>query len=284
MIGAVLPGAVLSRRTPDRTAAMPDSAGYMLHRPEILGALQRGEAALDRVMAGSGRIYPAGRLLVEAGSPNDTVFRLRKGWVGRLRTLEDGRSQFILIFLPGDLFAVKSLFATHSPDAVQALSEILVEQVDHRTLREAYERDPDLATRCMWQVIEEERRLHNWVVGLGRGSADERLAMLLVDFRGRLILSGTLAPEAMAFDLPMTQEQIGDHLGISNVHVNRVLRSFRESGVVAMRGRRVTIGDLDGLVRIAGPLLDISERGRPEFVGMREAGGGERMGNDDAGA
>ncbi len=179
---------------------------------------------------------------------------------------------------------MKSLFVTHSPDAVQALSEILVEQVDHRTLREAYERDTDLATRCMWQVIEEERRLHNWVVGLGRGSADERLAMLLVDFRGRLILSGVLPPGAMAYDLPMTQEQIGDHLGISNVHVNRVLRSFREDGVVSMRGRRVTIGDLDALVRIAGPLLDMSERGSPEFVGQREAEAGPSdRGGGDAG-
>lgn len=195
---------------------MPDSARYMLHRPEILEALRRSEAALDRVMGGSGRLYPAGRLLVEPDSPNTQIFRLRKGWVGRLRTLEDGRSQFILIFLPGDLFAVKSLFVTHSPDAIQALSEVLVEQVDHRTLREAYERDSDLATRCMWQVIEEERRLHNWVVGLGRGSADERLALLLIDFRGRLILSGTLPPDTLAYDLPMTQEQIGDHLGISN--------------------------------------------------------------------
>ncbi|WP_171070351.1 Crp/Fnr family transcriptional regulator [Methylobacterium terricola] len=250
---------------------MPDSARYLLHRPEILNALRRGEAAIDRVMVGSGRLYPAGRLLVEPDSPNTQIFRLRKGWVGRLRTLEDGRSQFILIFLPGDLFAVKSLFVTHSPDAIQALSEVLVEQVDHRTLREAYERDADLATRCMWQVIEEERRLHNWVVGLGRGSADERLALLLIDFRGRLILSGTLPPGALAYDLPMTQEQIGDHLGISNVHVNRVLRAFREDGLVTMRGRRVTIGDLDALVRIAAPLLDISERERPEFVGPRDA-------------
>ncbi|MGE7418277.1 Crp/Fnr family transcriptional regulator [Methylobacterium tarhaniae] len=263
---------------------MPDSARYLMHRPEILESLRRGEAALDRTMSGSGRLYPSGRFLVEADSPNDTIFRLRKGWVGRLRTLEDGRSQFILIFLPGDLFAVKSLFVTHSPDAVQALSEVLVEQVDHRTLREAYERDPDLAIRCMWQVIEEERRLHNWIVGLGRGSADERLAMLLVDFRGRLIRSGTLPPDALAYDLPMTQEQIGDHLGISNVHVNRVLRAFREDGIVTMRGRRVTIGDLDALVRIAGPLLDMAERDRPDFVGAREAGtGGDGKGGDDAG-
>ncbi|GJD50850.1 hypothetical protein OPKNFCMD_3598 [Methylobacterium crusticola] len=257
---------------------MPDSAHYLMHRPEIGDALRRGDEALARLMGPAARVFPAGRVLVEAGAENGSIFRLRKGWVARTRTLEDGRTQYILIFLPGDLFAVKSLFVPQSPDAVQALSEVVVEQVDHRTLREAYVRDPDVAVRCMWQVVEEERRLHSWIVGLGRGNADERLALLLIDFRGRLILSGTLPPDSLAYDLPMTQEQMGDHLGISNVHVNRVLRTFRVDGIATMRGRRVTILDLDALVRIAGPLLDAHERSKPEFVGPvpvagREGGG-----------
>ncbi|MBU3537302.1 helix-turn-helix domain-containing protein, partial [Alkalihalobacillus clausii] len=75
-----------------------------------------------------------------------------------------------------------------------------------------------------------------------------------------------------------------DHLGISNVHVNRVLRTFREDGIVTMRGRRVTIGDLDALVRLAVPLLDLSERARPEFVGWREPEAGDAgKGGADAG-
>lgn len=63
-----------------------------------------------------------------------------------------------------------------------------------------------------------------------------------------------------------------------------MLRAFREDGIVTLRGRRVTIGDLDALVRIASPLLDMSERGRPEFVGPRGAGtfSGSK-GSDDAG-
>lgn len=86
--------------------------------------------------------------------------------------------------------------------------------------------------------------------------------------RGRsLVLSGALPADALSYDLPMSQEQTGDHLGISTVHVNRVLKSLREAGMVVMRGRRVTIHDLEALARLAMPLLDSFERAAPEFVG-----------------
>jgi CRP/FNR family transcriptional regulator len=94
------------------------------------------------------------------------------------RLLADGRNQFILIFLPGDLFAIKSMFITRHPDAVMAISNVVAERMHFKTLHDVYVKDSDVASRCIWQVMEEERRLHRWVVGLGRGSAEERLALL----------------------------------------------------------------------------------------------------------
>jgi CRP-like cAMP-binding protein len=219
------------------------------------------------------RNVSAGSTLIDADSSHDYVYRLRKGWVARVRTLEDGRAQFILIFLPGDLFAVKSMFVTHHPDAVHVLSDAVVEQIDYRRLKEAYDRDADIALRCTWQIVEEERRLHNWVVGLGRGSAEERLALLFLDFRARLVLSGTLAEGTLSFEVPMTQEQIADHVGLSTVHVNRVLRSLREMGVATQRGRMLVIQNEDELRRLSYPLLDTFERRSAEFGKSRESVG-----------
>src|SRR3984893_2888170 len=124
----------------------------------------------------------------------------------------DGRNQFILIFLPGDLFAVKSMFVKRHPDSVQAISGIVAERAHYKTFYEAYVKDSDIATRCIWQVMEEERRLHSWVTGLGQGSAEERLALLLVDFRGRLVLSGTIPKDSLTYPMPLTQSQLADHL------------------------------------------------------------------------
>lgn len=255
---------------------MPDSAGFALHRPELAATLLRGEEKIAALPGWERRTLRAGEVMIEADTEHGFVYRLHKGWTGRIRILPDGRSQYILIFLPGDLFGVKSMFVRRHPDAVETLSESEFAQIDHRRLRDAFDADSDIARRCVWQVIEEERRLHNWVVGLGRGSAEEKLALLLEDFRGRLVLSQTISPDALEFDLPMTQSQLGDHIGLSAVHVNRTFKILREQGIATMRGGRVTIHDLEALAQLGNPLLDYYERTTPAYGGEPGKGQDER--------
>ena len=244
---------------------MSDSARFALHRPEFLEALVRGEEKIIALVRGTAESFPAGHRLIDADSDHAFVYRLVEGWASRARTLVDGRNQFILVFLPGDLFAVKSLFMTRHTDAVVANSPIVVERINYRVLHEAYVRDSDVATRCIWQVLEEERRLHSWVTSLGQGSAEERLALLLLDFRGRLVLSGSIAADALKYRLPLTQAELADHLGITAVHVNRVLKQFRESCIVNIRDGWVSITDLKQLTARAAALLDVHERSTPAY-------------------
>src|SRR5882757_335542 len=220
---------------------MMDSTKFALHRPEFLEPLMRGEEKIASIMRGSAFELSAGAILVEGGTEHSYVYRLLSGWVCRNRLLADGRNQFILIFLPGDLFAVKSMFITRHPDSIQAISNVVAERVHYGTLHDAYVRDSDIATRCTWQVMEEERRLHSWVVGLGQGSAEERLALLLMDFRGRLISAGVLSDASLDYEMPLTQGQLADHLGITAVHVNRVLKEFRDNRIVTVRDGYVSI-------------------------------------------
>jgi CRP/FNR family transcriptional regulator, anaerobic regulatory protein len=239
---------------------MPDSANFALHRPEFRDSLMRGEEKMAALMEGSGCRVKAGTTLIAADTDHPYVYRLKEGWACRSRHLPDGRDQFILIFLPGDFFAIKSMFVTRHPDDVMLLSDALIERIDYRRLHSAYVQDGDVASRCIWQVMEEERRLHNWVVGLGQGSADERIALLLLDFRNRLIASGAVAEDSKTFQMPLTQIELGAHLGLTSVHVNRVLKRFRESGIVHIREGRVSIGELGDLVEVARPLLDPHDR------------------------
>jgi CRP-like cAMP-binding protein len=249
-----------------------DAARFALHRPELQEALVRGEQKIYSLLAGSAQELRAQTRLIAANTDHPFVYRLVSGWAARNRTLADGRDQIILVFLPGDLFAVKSMFVTRHTDDVRLLSDAVIERIHHRDLRRAYAEDSDIAMRCTWQVVEEERRLHNWVVGLGQGSADERLAALLIDFHGRLALSGTIDPETLTFDMPVTQAQLADHVGITAIHVNRVLRSFRESGIVTVRDGRVSIHDMPKLRESAHALLDRYERSTPEYAGQRDMG------------
>lgn len=246
---------------------MSDSARFALHRPELHSSLIRGEEKIAALMSGTELRLPAGHLLVEAQTEHEFVYRLLAGWACRSRMLADARDQCILVFLPGDLFAVKSMFLTRHTDDVLILSAALVQRLTHRQLHRAFLEDGDIANRCIWQVVEEERRLHSWVVGLGVGSAEERLALLLIDFHGRLALSGSIPCDALRYEMPLTQSQLAGHLGVTAVHVNRVLKSFRAQGIVTIRDRFVTSGHLERLRQIAYPLLDSYERRTREYGG-----------------
>lgn len=246
---------------------MSDSARFALHRPELQAALTRGEEKIKALMARSRFNARAKEILIEANTEHRYVYRLVSGWASRSRMLPDARDQCILVFLPGDLFAVKSMFVQRHPDDVLVLADSVLERIDHRDLFAAYCSDAEISARCTWQILEEERRLHSWVTGLGVGSAEERLALLLTDFRGRLAVSGVIPRDAQSFELPMTQLQLAQCVGITAVHVNRVLKVFREEGIVTLRDGTVTIQDLERLAKIAFPLLDTYERHTHEYVG-----------------
>jgi CRP/FNR family transcriptional regulator, anaerobic regulatory protein len=239
---------------------MTDSFRFALHREELSDALVCGDHKIARLPGIEPDSIKAGSILIKQGDPHDYVYRLTSGWMARRRDMPYGGRQFILIFLPGDMFAVKSMFLASHPDAVVALTDALVDRIGQRELRRAYEDDGDIATRCMWQVVEEERRLHNWMVAMGYGNAEERMALLFTETRNRLSLSGEVKPGALEFEVPMTQLQMGEFLGLSTVHVNRVLRWLRETGVATKRGRKVSIQDMDALAALADPFIDEHER------------------------
>jgi CRP-like cAMP-binding protein len=239
---------------------MPDSARYALHRPELTESLDLGDQKIAQAFRGSASRHPANQILVKRDCDHPFVYRMVEGWAGRTRSLPDGRDQCILIFMPGDLFAVKSMFVERHPDEVRTFSNCLIERIHHRELHKLYRSDTDVANRCIWQVIEEERRLHNWVVSLGQGTADERVAMLLLDFHTRLQGAGVIPEGTLHFLMPLTQQQLADHLGLTAIHVNRVLKSLREREIVVIREGSVRIRDVESLKRIALPLLDLHER------------------------
>jgi CRP/FNR family transcriptional regulator len=243
---------------------MATSTGYPLHRPELHDALLKGDALLLRAMAESQITFPTGRKIICTGEGSETIYRLRTGWLARVRDLDDGRRQIITVFLPGDLVGVKSMFLREQPDSIECLSHVTVNAIDHTQLRRLVESNGPIALRVIFQLGEDERRLHNWVAALGRGNADERVAAMLIDFRGRLRRLG-LCNGADSYRLPMTQQEIGDYLGLTVVHVNRVLRRLREAGLVTMKGYTVKIHDTAALHRIACPLLDVFERTTPAF-------------------
>jgi CRP/FNR family transcriptional regulator, anaerobic regulatory protein len=238
---------------------------YPLHRPELRDLLIRGEATLQQAMRPSG-LRREGEALVSTGKESSTVYLLESGWVARTRTTEDDRRQIMMVFLPGDLMGIKSMLLERQTETIECLTDTRVRSLDYKRLLEFVAQDHAVSVRVMFQLAEDKRRLHNWVAALGRGHADERIATLLLDLRGRLHQAGMA--NGGGFQLRMTQQEIADHLGLTLVHVNRVLRRLRESGIVTVQRGVVTVDEMARLSQLAAPLQDIYERATPEFGGQ----------------
>ena len=233
---------------------MPPAA-YSLHRPELQGSLRRGELALHQAM-GSVRFYGRRATILRAGEEHDLIYRLRSGWVCRSRTLADGRRQILGVSVPGDLLGLSPILFARSLDSLTCLTRTSVNVVAQAHLWELAASNPDLALYLMFQLGKAQRRQDRWLVGLGQCTAEERLAAMLLDTRERRRAGGLLGKGA--FRLPLTQQDIGDYLGMTQVHVSRVLARLRRSGTIAtQRHHVVLLRDIEALERMASPMADL---------------------------
>src|SRR5690242_16053564 len=167
---------------------MPDIR-YPLHRPELRDLLIRGEAIIRQAMRPA-EARREGEALVSTGKESSRAYLLESGWVARTRTTENGRRQIIMVFLAGDLMGLKSMLLERQPDTIECLTNARVRTIDYEQLRELVAQHHAVSLRVMFQLAEDERRLHNWVTALGKGMADERIATLLLDLHGRLHQAG----------------------------------------------------------------------------------------------
>lgn len=198
-----------------------------------------------------------GDILVPMGEPHEFVYVVESGWLCRSRTIPDGRRQIIVIFLPGEVCGIKTIFMTHQPDAIEALTPAAVRRIHYRDACALAGSDFAVAMCLAWQLAQDERHLHNWNVRLGRANAEERVAALLIEMRNRLTALGINSARDR-YNFPLTQQQIADHLGMTTVHVNRILRKFRESQTVRMRKNEVIfLSDSGALEEIARPVQDL---------------------------
>jgi CRP/FNR family transcriptional regulator len=235
----------------------PARAAEGLCRPEIETLLRDGEnaflAALEPVPVPLG----TGDLLMQMGEAHDYLYVVEQGWLARSRTLEDGRRQIIVVFLGGDTCGVKTMFLRQQPDAIEALTPASARRIQYRDALALAAREFPVSLHLAWQLARDERHLHNWNVRLGRGNAEERLAGLLLELRDRL--AAREIGDGRRYPLPITQQQIADHVGLTVVHVNRVLRRFRELEMVSVqRGSMVFLDKLSELEALARPLRDLT--------------------------
>ena len=168
-----------------------------------------------------------------------------EGWACRYKQLEDGRKQIISLLLPGDLCEPYGLLPRFTSHSLGALTPVVLAKVPPDVVRNAARISPRIEEALWRDMLVGIAENHERVVNLGRRSASERLGHLFCELHVRLGMVG-LADET-GYEMPLTQIDLGDLLGLSSVHVNRSLQGLRAMGLVSLRGRRLTIHDPEEL-------------------------------------
>lgn len=190
------------------------------------------------------QVAARGDIVLEGEEARGLVLVL-EGWACSYRQLENGKRQIVSLFLPGDLcqpFGILPRFLDHS---LGAITPVTLAQVPLPAIQAAAQASPRIAEALWWDLLVAAAVDRERVVSLGRRSAAERLGHLLCELHLRLTLVG-LADET-GYDLPVTQADLADLLGLSTVHVNRSLMDLRGAGLITLKGRRLAFRDLAGL-------------------------------------
>ena len=172
------------------------------------------------------------------------------GWAGRYTILEDGRRQIISLLLPGDLCEPFGVLPRFMDNAITALTPVEMAMVRLDALRSAAQASPRIEEALWWDLLVSSAIERQHLVSLGRRTANERLGHLFCELHLRLSMVG-LVDEDNSYEMPVTQADLGDLLGLSVVHVNRSLQDLRRTGMITLRDRRLTIHDLESLRELA---------------------------------
>jgi CRP-like cAMP-binding protein len=194
--------------------------------------------------------FPAGHQIIHEGQANASVYIMTEGWACSYKLLADGERLIVDVQIPGDFLGLRSVLFRTSDHIIEAVTPIEASEVLASDMLDAFATAPRLATAVLWAASRDEAMVVEHLVNLGRRSAEERIAHFLLELGSRLQLIGV--GDAAGYDCPLTQYHLSDALGLSAVHVNRVLRQLREDGLVTVHKKRVTFDDLEALRQLAG--------------------------------
>ena len=222
----------------------------LVRRLELHSRLSDSDRSNILALPGDIRPVKARSDFLHARDAPDYTCVIAAGLIGRYVSLADGSRQIVSLHLPGDLIDIYSLMLPQTPVPLTALGAAEILRISHVALRGMIDANPSLAAVLWRETVAEGHRAAQTTVNVGRRDARSRVAHLLCELAVRLEQIGELKGSSFAF--PITQEQLGDVLALTSVHVNRTLKVLRDDKLVRIASGRVDVLDWDRLRDAAG--------------------------------
>lgn len=191
-----------------------------------------------------------GLTLIDEGDRGQKAFVFHSGWGCNYKDLATGTRQIISFPIAGDCVGLRSILLKTADHSVSALTAAVVSSVEASHVTRCVSEFPRLGAAILWAASRDEAMVVEHLVNVGRRSAIERTAHFFMEMAERLSMIGMAT--ASEFKCPLSQFVLADALGLTAIHVNRVLRQLREQNLLSLHHGTVKILDLKGLRLLAG--------------------------------
>ncbi len=223
---------------------MVEAITRKLNRFEKLDA---DDAAALVEIAHRGQSYSPHADIVKVGSKPEFALAILSGWAIRYIVLKDGSRQITAFLMPGDFCHLNMLSAVPMDHNIAAISPVTVAHIKRDDVERMFIDHPNVAKAVRGSQFADESRLRASITNIGRHSAEQRLGYMLCDLWTRADAVGLIDDDRLHF--PPTQADVADCIGLTAVHVNRVMQRLRQDGLVELRERYLRLPDFD---RLAG--------------------------------
>lgn len=190
------------------------------------------------------RLVRARTDIIREGDKPDDVRLVLEGFACRYKILPDGKRHIMAYLVPGDLCDVHVFLLREMDHNIGTLSACRVVDVSRARILEMLER-PAIARALWWSALVDEATLREWLVNIGRRPAEQRLAHLMCELLMRLQTVGLA--NGNSYELPITQSDLAETMGLTLVHVNRVLQRLRGRGLITLKNQHLVINDAAAL-------------------------------------
>src|SRR6267154_6552812 len=194
--------------------------------------------------------FEAGTDIVLEGAVPGSAFVLTHGMAFRYRLLPDRKRRILTFMIPGDLFGLHAFLLRSMDDSIGTLVPTRLAAISRATMFDLFEHHPRIGAALWWSALQQDAIKRERIVALGRREARGRVAYLLCELLWRQRAVGL--SEGDAIRLPLTQLELADTLGLTAVHINRILQGFRRDNLIELARHRLTLGDVERLQEIAG--------------------------------
>lgn len=193
---------------------------------------------------------PAHRDLVCEGDRPALVHVVLEGFACRYKGLPGGERQIVAWLVPGDFCDLHVSVIGQMDHSIATMTPSRIGHLPRGGIEALTEGRPGLLQAFWWATLVDEAVLREWLVNIGRRPADRRIAHLFCELLARLQAVGMAGADVI--DFPLTQNDLADTVGLSAVHVNRIVQQLREDGLIAWRGGKLRILNPAGLAAFSG--------------------------------